>query len=139
MRRRRTPIPILASSLIALVGLAVLHGCRHPEPPPESPQNLTVGTVQREIKVGMPSSEVAAILGSPNIVTTDAQRREEWIYDRVSSESVQTSNSVGGGIIIFGGSSKQRQSSKTQRTLTIIIKFDEDNLVRDFAYNYAQF
>ena len=137
---RRTNLSRLFSILvIGWVGLGSLAGCTHPEPPAESASNLTVGTVQREIKVGMPASEVTAVLGSPNIVTTDAQRREEWIYDKVSSESVQTSNSVGGGIIIFGASSKQRQSSKTQRTLTIIVKFDENNLVRDFAYNYSQF
>jgi len=40
---------------------------------------LTVGKVQGEIKVGMPASQVAELLGSPNIVTTDDQRREVWI------------------------------------------------------------
>ena len=138
MGRRIPDLLIVTCSTLLLGGFALV-GCRHPEPPAESPQNLTVGTVQREIRVGMPASEVAAILGSPNIVTTDAQRREEWIYDKVSSESVQTSNSIGGGIIIFGGSSGQRQSSRTQRTLTIRIMFDEDNFVRDYAYNYSQF
>jgi len=50
-----------------------------------------------------------------------------------------TKNSFGGSIIILGGSTSQKQSSKTQRTLTIIIKYDEDKMVRDFAYNYSQF
>lgn len=138
MRRRTSAFSLVMSPLL-LVGLLGAVGCTHPDPPEQSAQNLTVGTVQREIKVGMPASEVAAILGSPNIVTTDAQRREEWIYDKVSSESVQTENTVGGGIIIFGGSSGQRQSSSTQRTLTIIIKFDEQKMVRDYSYNYSQF
>jgi outer membrane protein assembly factor BamE (lipoprotein component of BamABCDE complex) len=95
--------------------------------------------VQGEIKVGMPASDVAAILGSPNIVTTDEQRREVWIYDKVSSNRVDTSNSVAGTIIILGGSSAQSQSTTTQKTLTIIIKYDEQKLVRDFAYNFTQF
>jgi len=38
-------------------------------------QNISVGKVQREIRVGMTSVEVAETLGSPNIVTTDEQRR----------------------------------------------------------------
>ena len=126
-------------ALLALVGLSTAIGCRHPEPPASSAQNLTVGKVQGEIKVGMPASEVAAILGSPNIVTTDEKRREVWIYDKVSSESVDTSNSFGGSIIILGGGTSQRQRSETQRTLTIIIKYDEEKKVRDFAYNYSQF
>jgi outer membrane protein assembly factor BamE (lipoprotein component of BamABCDE complex) len=127
---------LLLSSLLVLVAAT---GCRHPAPPETSAQNLTVGKVQGEIKVGMSAAEVVEILGSPNIVTTDEKRREHWIYDKVSSERVDTSNSVGGGIIIFGGSSAQRQSSRTQRTLTIIIKYDENKMVRDYSYNYSQF
>ena len=127
--------------ILALASLATAFatGCKHPAPPAEQPDKLTVGKVQGEIKVGMDAASVAQILGSPNIITTDDQRREVWIYDKVSSDSVDTSNSVGGSIIIFGGSSAQKQHTKTQKTLTIIIKFDEDKRVRDFAYNYSQF
>ncbi|MCZ6512919.1 MAG: hypothetical protein O6857_03230 [Nitrospinae bacterium] len=100
---------------------------------------LTVGKVQGEIKEGMPASDVAAILGSPNIVTTDEKRREVWIYDKVSSNRVDTRNSAYGTLILFGASSRQNESTSTQKTLTIIIKFDEQKMVRDFAYNYTQF
>jgi len=126
-------------SIVTILGFVAIGGCKHPAPPAESAQNLTVGKVQGEIKVGMPASDVAMILGSPNIVTTDEKRREVWIYDKVSSESVDTENSFGGSIIILGGSTSQRQRSETQRTLTIIIKYDEEKKVRDFAYNYSQF
>jgi len=101
--------------------------------------NLTVGKVQGEIKIGMPASDVAAILGSPNIVTTDEKRREVWIYDKVSSNSVDTNNSAFGSLIIFGANTSQKQSTSSQKTLTVIIKYDEQKLVRDFAYNYSQF
>jgi outer membrane protein assembly factor BamE (lipoprotein component of BamABCDE complex) len=100
---------------------------------------LTVGKVQGEIKVGMPASQVAELLGSPNIVTTDDKRREVWIYDKVSTDRVDTASSSFGGIIILGGSSSDRSSSQRQRTLTIIIKYDEEKKVRDFAYNSTQF
>ncbi len=139
-RAHRWQRGLLLTALIpAMLGLLATIGCRHPAPPDTSAQNLTVGKVQGEIKVGMSAAAVAEILGSPNIVTTDEKRREHWIYDKVSSESVSTSNSVGGGIIIFGGSSAQRQNSRTQKTLTIIIKYDEDMMVRDYSYNYSQF
>jgi outer membrane protein assembly factor BamE (lipoprotein component of BamABCDE complex) len=95
--------------------------------------------VQGQITVGMSAAAVTQVLGSPNIVTTDERRREVWIYDEISSESIDTANSIGGSIIIFGGSSRQRQTSKTQKTLTVIIKYDEEKKVRDFAYNYSQF
>jgi outer membrane protein assembly factor BamE (lipoprotein component of BamABCDE complex) len=123
-----------------LLGAAMLPACmKHPPGPDANPTNLTVGTVQRSIKIGMPASDVASILGSPNIVTTDENRREVWIYDKVSSNRVDTANSVYGTLIILGGSSKQSESTSTQKTLTIIIKYDEEKKVRDFAYNFTQF
>lgn len=100
---------------------------------------LTVGKVQGEVKVGMPASRVAELLGSPNIVTTDEKRREVWIYDKVSSDRVDMASSSFAGIIILGAASRDSSSSQRQRTLTIIIKYDEDKLVRDFAYNATQF
>ena len=109
------------------------------DPPEPAADRLTVGKVQGEIKVGMDAASVAAILGSPNIVTTDEKRREVWIYDKISTERVSEKSSFGGGIIILGGSTSSKQSSTTQRTLTIIIKYDEEKKVRDFAYNSSQF
>lgn len=100
---------------------------------------LTVGKVQGEIKVGMPASQVAEILGSPNIVTTDEKRREVWVYDKVSTDRVDTASSSHATLIILGTRSSDSSSSQRQRTLTIIIKYDEDKKVRDFAYNYTQF
>jgi outer membrane protein assembly factor BamE (lipoprotein component of BamABCDE complex) len=128
-------------AFVAVIGLLTVSACKHPTNagPDGDARNLTVGTVQGEITVGMPASDVAAILGSPNIVTTDEQRREVWVYDKVSSNRVNTANSIGGSIIIFGGSSSQSESTSTQKTLTIIIKYDEQKRVRDFAYNYTQF
>jgi len=100
---------------------------------------LTVGKVQGEIKVGMPASQVAELLGSPNIVTTDDKRREVWIYDKVSTDRVDAASSSYAGLIILGTRSSDSSSSQRQRTLTIIIKYDEEKKVRDFAYNYTQF
>ena len=124
-------------TLIA-VGAVVLLGCSSSNPP-ERAEELTVGKVQGEIKVGMDAASVAEVLGSPNIVTTDDKRREVWIYDKVSSDRVSKNSTFGGSIIILGGSTSGSSSSTTQRTLTIIIKYDEDKRVRDFAYNYTQF
>lgn len=127
--------PLLSTLLAAVLGLVA---CSSP-PPPEPADDLTVGKVQGEIKVGMDAASVVEVLGSPNIVTTDEQRREVWVYDKVSSDRVDTSSSIGGGIIIFGGGKSSASRSTTQRTLTIMIYFDEAKKVRDFAYNYSQF
>jgi outer membrane protein assembly factor BamE (lipoprotein component of BamABCDE complex) len=112
---------------------------------------LTVGTVQKEIRIGMSGAEVAAALGSPNIVSTDEERREVWIYDKVATDFVQSSSSGGVSALIlgFGGSggalgggnygSSAGAASRSQRTLTVIIKFDNEGKVRDFAYHTSKF
>ena len=118
-------------------------------------ERLTVGTVQREIRIGMAGSEVAQVLGSPNIVTTDKQRREAWVYDKISTETVNSESQGGvsalilGGALVGGGlvggaagpsySSGVGASSKTQRTLTVVIKYDSQGKARDFAYHTSRF
>jgi outer membrane protein assembly factor BamE (lipoprotein component of BamABCDE complex) len=114
-------------------------------------ERVTVGTVQKEIRVGMSSAEVAEVLGSPNIVSTDDERREVWIYDKVATDYVQSSSSGGisalilgigsavGGLGSGGYNSSAGAASTSQRTLTIIIKYDHDGKVRDFAYHTSKF
>ena len=48
-------------------------------------------------------------------------------------------DAAGGGGISPSFSKSAGASSTTQRTLTIIIKFDEENKVRDFAYRQSTF
>ncbi|MCK4423491.1 MAG: hypothetical protein KAV18_05410 [Candidatus Omnitrophica bacterium] len=100
---------------------------------------ITVGKVQREIKMGMSSAKVAEVLGSPNIVSTDENRREVWIYDKIATD-VSYSHDSGGVWLLLGAVEGSRgAASKSQRTLTIIVKFDKENKVRDFAYHTSRF
>jgi len=99
--------------------------------------NLSIGKVQKEIRVGMSSSDVVSVLGSPNMVTTDEKRRESWVYDKVSTEAM-ASTSKGTGFLWFPAD-RNAAVSRTQKTLTIVIKFDEKGMVRDFAYNTSKF
>jgi outer membrane protein assembly factor BamE (lipoprotein component of BamABCDE complex) len=138
-------------TVLALAGL-VLAGCSAQQHATdvraaEEVNRVTVGTVQREVRIGMSAADVAETLGSPNIVTSDDQRLETWIYDKISSD-VTYSRSSGTIVgLIFGGSgggagvgsSSSGSTSKTQRTLTVIIRFDENSLVRDFSYHSSQF
>lgn len=100
---------------------------------------ITVGNVQRTVKIGMTSVEVLEALGSPNIVTTDEERREVWVYDKIATDVTQSSSGGFGTLILFGASSESASASKSQRTLTVIIKFDNDKKVRDFAYHTSRF
>ncbi|WOH38018.1 hypothetical protein RI844_01935 [Thalassotalea fonticola] len=141
-------LPVLL--LISLTGCMTAQEHRQ-EIADDSADKMTVGVVQKEIKVGMSGAEVAAILGSPNIVSTDENRNEVWIYDKISTEFVHSSSSGGLSSLILGfgsevlggvGGSYNKQagaSSKSQKTLTIILKFDDEGLIRDFAYHASRF
>ena len=102
----------------------------------DSGDRLTVGAVQRKITVGMSSAGVAEILGSPNIVTTDEERREVWVYDKIATDVVYSTSDAGIKFLTIGSSGAM---STSQRTLTIVIKFDHDSKVRDFAYHSSKF
>jgi outer membrane protein assembly factor BamE (lipoprotein component of BamABCDE complex) len=113
----------------------------------DSADRLTVGTVQREIVIGMPASEVAEILGAPNIVTTDEQRQEVWVWDKISTNvTYSRSSGVIAGLLVGGSgggagaaTAASGASSASQRTLTVIIKFDSESRVRDLSYRTSSF
>lgn len=105
----------------------------------DAADRVTVGKVQREIRIGMSSTEVVEVLGSPNIVTTDENRLESWVYDKIATD-VSYSNSQGGVWLLIGGvTGTSGANSTSQRTLTIVVKFDADKRVRDFAYHSSSF
>ena len=105
----------------------------------DAADRITVGKVQSEIRIGMPSSQVIEALGSPNIVSTDENRLEVWVYDKMATD-VSYSNNDGGVWLILGAvGGSSGAASKSQRTLTIVIKFDADKKVRDFAYHSSSF
>ena len=73
--------------LIGLLLVLLMSGCmtapQHREAVQDnSSDKVIVGSVQREIKLGMSEVDVAKALGSLNIVTTDDERREVWVYDK---------------------------------------------------------
>lgn len=129
----------LAVVTLALLGCSAQEHAQRVQEAGAAPNQLTVGRVQSEIAKGMTGGQVAEVLGSPNIVSTDELGREVWIYDRMATEAVY-SESRGGVWVILGvvqGSSGA--ASKSQRTLTIVIKFDETKRVRDVAYHSSRF
>ena len=109
-------------------------------------REMTVGTVQREISKGMDQASVAEALGSPNIVSKDKEGRETWIYDKIASEVSYSSSasSIGTGllptlIVGLGRASVSGASASTQKTLTVVIKFDDQQLVDTFSYHTSKF
>lgn len=128
--------------IVPILAVLSLGGCvsasQHAEQV-QSNGNISVGVVQKQIKVGMSGADVLQALGSPNMVSTDDKRREVWVYDKVATDTVQSSSTGWIFAVLAGGQTSSGAYSRSQRTLTIIIKFDEQNLVRDFAYHSSKF
>ena len=111
---------------------------------PDDSNNLTLGTVQSKISKGQSQSSVMDILGSPNIVTKDAQGREVWTYDRISSENDASSSFVFyilNPISWFtgGGTNSKSSSSSSSKSLTVLITFDDNKNVLDFTYQSLKY
>lgn len=144
----------LIASIFAIASALVLVGCATPaqrvEQAEPAPNRLTLGKVQQTLRKGMRQDEVVTSLGSPNMVTRDRSGLETWIYDRLSSETSTSSASDriggfggalgGGGILGISGStgSSASQEVRSQKTLTVILKF-KDQVLEDFSYNSSSF
>ena len=132
-------ITLLISS-ISIVGCSAgWHQQQVQGPNAVNADRLSVGTVQRSIHNGMSSADVITALGSPNIVSTDDQHREVWVYDKIATDVSYSNSSAFGTILILGASGNSGSQSTNQRTLTIAVKFDENHKVRDFSYHQTSF
>jgi hypothetical protein len=78
-------------------------------------RQIDCGTVQKKIRVGMSSAEVAEVLGAPIIVSTDEERGRSWIYDKIASDVTYSNSEAEGGLFLlitgFGGSGRSGAAS----------------------------
>ena len=77
----------IARGVLSLAAILTLTGCmsahqHYQQTHGAQERQMTVGLVQKEIRKSMSAAEVAEVLGSPNIVTTDGQGREVWSTTR---------------------------------------------------------
>lgn len=129
---------VLLLSVLTL-GTCFLTSCVAPYPEEAQGERMSIAAAQREIRVGMTSTEVVSVLGAPNMVTTDDQRRETWVYDRISTTVTGSSSSGYASLLLIGTNSSRSRSTTSQRTMTIIIMFDAEGRVRDFRYRQSSF
>jgi len=137
---------------VALLGTACSTAPQHrADVQDDSADRLTVGVVQKDIRIGMSGADVLSAIGSPNVVSTNEDRNEVWVYDKLATDVVHSESSGGVWGVIFGpigsagsaafGSAQQSAgaTSTSQRTLTIVIRFDAEHRVSDFAYHSSRF
>ncbi len=149
-------ISIAISLIFSLSSVGCMSASQHAQSlQSSSDRDLTVGIVQAKIVKGMTQGEVATALGSPNIVSKDEDGTNTWIYDKIATEASYSNDQGGvGGLVGAGGTpgsalilggltgSYNRNAgatSVTQKTLTVVIKFDKHSKVSDFNYHSSKF
>ncbi len=126
-------------TILALLFVGVVTGCT-PQSDIINKTTLTQGAIRMTVKVGQTTkTEVIEKLGSPNITSLDAQGHEVWTYQKHATTSKSNRSESFRFFIIFGRSSSNSGFESTQRTFTLIIKFNEKGIVKDFRSQSSSF
>ena len=127
--------------LFILIFSIFITGCvTAPEPLTKKNSELTQGMVQMNLEVGKTTkADVIETFGAPNITTRDSSGNEVWTYQRQAQVS-QSSSSSGFIFVIIAGKSAEASGFETSsKMMTLIIKFDGNDIVTDFKSRESNF
>ena len=131
--------------LVALGAAAVLGGCaaRSARPDP-----LTFGMVKESLRTGVTTQhDVLSLFGAPNIITRTHDGHESWAYERSAYGSHGWDAGVtalGGGLpgaALAGGVASlwSYDHEASSRTTTVLVTFDPEGRVADYAVQETHF
>lgn len=154
---------LVVTITVACVMTLALTSCKTAPPPlPGGGQrsNLTPGMVNKYVHKGeTPQTDIYRVFGPPNIIMTDQDGREVWTYDvqSTSRTAADTSRSgsvgagvaaggmagnvpIGGGVAGGGGGSRSTSTGQvSSTTFTLMITFDDKQVVQDYRMLSTQF
>ena len=127
--------------LVLITSFLLLTACvTAPEPLTKKNSELTQGMVQMNLEVGKTNkAEVLNTFGGPNITTRDSNGNEVWTYQRAAQIAQSSSQSGYWTIIIAGKSGSAAGFETSSRMITLIIKFDQNDVVTDFKSRESNF
>jgi outer membrane protein assembly factor BamE (lipoprotein component of BamABCDE complex) len=131
----------MRACLAGISSILLLSSCAtQPAPVDQRNSALTQGNVQLVLKVGETTkAEVLEAFGAPNITTRDGSGKEVWSYQRAATVAQTSATSNYWTIILAGESNAAAGFSQTSRMITLIIKFDENDVVSDFRSRESNF
>jgi len=118
--------------MFAFAGVLLIQGCSS-TPKDEKNSPFTTGNVQLSLKQGVTTqAEVLEKFGPPNIAAVDSTGNDLWTYQKFAT--VTQSSGQGGyfWLVIVGGNTGTSGLEQTQKTMTLIIKFDQDKKIKEF-------
>lgn len=133
----RSPNPM--NKIFTIVGLTALPflsgSCATTEANADS-STLTQGNVQMYLESGVTTKgDVIETFGSPNITTRDGEGHEMWVYERNSKEA--SSHHAFATVLLAGTSTSGFETSS--KNVTLIIKFDDTDVVHDYDSRFSSF
>lgn len=90
-------------------------------------QKITLGNVQMVVKKGATNSDVIGALGSPNIVTSNKDGTETWVYDRITAEAEYVQGRSSGVAVT------------STRTMIVVVKYDKSSIVEEVQYRQTSY
>ncbi len=129
---------VVISTLAALA----LGACSTAPQQPVTTRNseLTHGNVQMQLQVGQTTqADILEAFGAPNVTTVDGSGQEVWTYQRAATVQQSSSNDSYWTILFAGAGSESSGFEQTSRMTTLIIKFDERDIVSDFRSRSSNF
>lgn len=125
---------------VSVVAAMLLSGCVSPRPVNARNGVLTQGNVKMHIEAGKTTqAEILRVFGAPNITTINSDGENVWVYQRQATISQSSSSKGYWTVVLLGGSSGASGFKQTQRTITLIIKFNDDDIVSGFRSRSTQF
>lgn len=98
-------------------------------------EKITLGSVQSRLHEGSSSADVIAALGSPNIVATNPDKTETWVYDKMFTETEISAS----GINLPFSSSVSGAKARSSRTLIVTIKYNKAKTVESIQYRQTSY
>lgn len=126
---------------VAILPLVLMTACVMPVAEPiDRNSPLTHGNVQMNLQVGTTSkAQVLETFGAPNITTRDGSGQEVWTYQRAGQARQSSSRSGYWTVILAGQGGRTSGLETSSQMMTLIIKFDADDLVSDFSSRASNF
>ncbi|MCF7791792.1 MAG: hypothetical protein K9L78_04655 [Victivallales bacterium] len=119
--------------LFSLFLLLLLCGCNSSEYGSKKNSPFTQGNVQLTLKKNKTTqAEVLDKFGPPNVMTIDSDGNEVWTYQKNAMVTHSKKSGFYGSVILAGGESGAAGFEQTVRSMTLIIKFNEEKKVVGF-------
>ena len=137
--QKRNGLMDIKTGLVILLAL-VISACSTNTPVTDRNSDLTQGNVQMNLVVGETTkSDVIENFGSPNVTTRDGAGQEVWSYQRSAQVSESSSKSNAWSLLLIGANGSSTGLQTNSRMMTLIIKFDNNNVVSDFRSRSSDF